>query len=135
MDREKLEKLRKRLSSTAPLIGGLKRRGAVKDLEKDGSADAVELLLEAAENAGRAGPPGAIVEALGRMAVGPEESAREVLFRLVIEKDHRRAREIVLSRGLAPKGTVERALFYYVTGQWEKYEELDFDHALLIQGY
>jgi hypothetical protein len=35
----------------------------------------------------------------------------------------------------APRDSVQRALFYFLTGRWEEYESLDFDHAYLRTAY
>jgi WD40 repeat protein len=35
----------------------------------------------------------------------------------------------------APRDTRQRALFYFLTGRWEEYESLDFDHAFLRAAY
>jgi WD40 repeat protein len=35
----------------------------------------------------------------------------------------------------APRDSVQRALFYFLTGRWEEYESLDFDHAFLRTAY
>jgi hypothetical protein len=35
----------------------------------------------------------------------------------------------------APRNSVQRALFYFLTGRWEEYESLDFDHAFLRTAY
>jgi hypothetical protein len=37
--------------------------------------------------------------------------------------------------GDAPHDSVQRALFYFLTGRWEEYGSLDFDHAFLRTVY
>ncbi len=60
--------------------------------------------------------------------------AREALCDAVLEDDPL-ARAIALEAGYAPGAAGRRALFYFLTGQWEAYEALDFDHALLRAAY
>ncbi len=57
--------------------------------------------------------------------------ARETLCRLVIEQDHPAAMEAALETGCLPRDISRRALFLFLTEQWEAYENLDFDHYLL----
>jgi hypothetical protein len=45
------------------------------------------------------------------------------------------ALEIALAAGYAPRDANRRALFYFLTEQWEKYESLDFDQSLLKSAY
>jgi hypothetical protein len=71
-------------------------------------------------------------EALLRLGV-PE--AREALCRLATEPEQPVAREIALAAGYAPEDPGRRALFYFLTGQWERYEELDLDRGLLRAAY
>ncbi len=59
------------------------------------------------------------------------EDAREALCRAVIEHEHPLALEIALETGYLPREASERALFLFLTEQWERYEDLDFDYYLL----
>lgn len=60
-----------------------------------------------------------------------QEEAKEALCRIVIEHDHPIALEITLETGYLPRDASQRALFLFLTEQWERYEVLDFDHYLL----
>jgi WD40 repeat protein len=62
-------------------------------------------------------------------------SAQQALCRLVMHHDLPAAREQVLAVGYEPYEDLQRAVFYFLTGQWDKYEGLDFDHALLRAAY
>ena len=57
--------------------------------------------------------------------------AQEVFCRLVIEFGLPVYREIVLQTRYAPREVEKRALFLFLTEQWEKYLDLDFDQSLL----
>lgn len=61
--------------------------------------------------------------------------AREALCRLAIERDLPVAREAALVAGFTPAAPRERALFLFLTGQWELYRRADPDGALLGEAY
>ncbi|MBV9406188.1 MAG: WD40 repeat domain-containing protein [Acidobacteriaceae bacterium] len=61
--------------------------------------------------------------------------AQDALCLAVIEHDHPLAREAALSVGHAPREAGTRALFFFLTEQWEKYNSLDFDQSLLRAAY
>ncbi len=60
-----------------------------------------------------------------------EPSTREEICRWVIEHNHPVARRIALTANYFPKDPHQRALFFLLTEQWERYEGLDFDFSLL----
>ncbi|MBI2946942.1 MAG: HEAT repeat domain-containing protein [Verrucomicrobia bacterium] len=43
--------------------------------------------------------------------------------------------KLAAEKGYAPRDPGKRALFFFLTGQMERYETLDFDHRLLRAGY
>jgi WD40 repeat protein len=57
------------------------------------------------------------------------------MCRLVINSDYGPARDEVLAAGYQPEEEIHRALFFFMTGQWEVYEALDFDHHMLRTAY
>lgn len=61
--------------------------------------------------------------------------SQEELCRWVVEHDHSQARKAALEADLAPQDPYQRALFFLLTEQWEKYESLDFDASLLRAVY
>jgi len=61
--------------------------------------------------------------------------AQEALCRLVLEREQPLAREIVVTARYAPANPTTRALFYFLTDQWEQYASLDFDQRLLGAAY
>jgi WD40 repeat protein len=60
---------------------------------------------------------------------------QEFLCRLVIEQEHPIARQVALKAQYTPREPSQRALFYFLTEQWEKYETLDYEHSLLEKVY
>jgi WD40 repeat protein len=96
-----------------------------------GGAELVEPLLRFCADAD------AVVAQRAREVLGRLDSAeaRETLCRLAIDRDDVTAREVAASAGYAPREAGQRALFYFLTGQWDAYEALDFDRALLRAVY
>ncbi|GAB4448809.1 MAG: hypothetical protein Fur0044_44460 [Anaerolineae bacterium] len=62
-------------------------------------------------------------------------AAQEALCRLVIEQDLPPAREAALEAGYLPQEPAQRALFFFLTDQWARYDSLDFDRRLLRTVY
>lgn len=62
-------------------------------------------------------------------------AAQEALCRLVIEQDSPPAREAALEAGYLPQEPAQRALFFFFTDQWARYDSLDFDRRLLRTVY
>lgn len=63
------------------------------------------------------------------------KAAKEELIRLVIEQDLPLALDAAISLDYLPEDSTRKALFYFVSEQWAKYEALDFDHRLLRAYY
>jgi sugar lactone lactonase YvrE len=135
MDAGKLKKYRRQLRSRTPLIGGWLQAQALKTLAEDGSAEAVRLLAETAVHGDDDVLHATALGSLRQLAEADNVPAREALCRLVIHHDHPEARALVFAAGYLPHDEVQRALFYFLTDQWQKYEGLDFDHRLLREAY
>jgi hypothetical protein len=58
-------------------------------------------------------------------------TAQEAVCGRFIQQDLPFLRKVLVKAGYAPLKPGERALFYFLTGQWEKYENLDFDQTFL----
>jgi len=56
---------------------------------------------------------------------------RDELCRAAAEEDHPLARKVCLEEGFEPRQPDQRALFYFMTEQWDRYQALDFDQRLL----
>jgi WD40 repeat protein len=70
-----------------------------------------------------------------KLAEHGEPVAQEIICQLFVQYEEPEAREIAVHAGYAPGNNVKRALFYFLSEQWEQYETFDFDHRLLIAGY
>ena len=97
----------------------------------EGDADVVEPLARACED----GDPTIAEQARLALRQLKNLDAHEALCRLVIEYNHPLAREIAVTAQYAPRAPHQRALFYFLTGQWDKYESLDFDQTMLGTAY
>lgn len=64
-----------------------------------------------------------------------DRRAQDAVCRLFIQQDMRLAKEAALTADYVPIDAVQRALFFFLTGQWERYDELDFDRNLLRIAY
>ncbi|HDQ71766.1 MAG TPA: hypothetical protein ENN19_06670 [Chloroflexi bacterium] len=65
------------------------------------------------------------------------QEARDAACRFLIENDDLDVslQEIVLSAGYTPTDEGERAVYFFLTGQWQRYEGLDYDQHLLRSIY
>ncbi len=61
--------------------------------------------------------------------------AREALCTAVMDQEHALARSICLECSYLPEAPERRALFLFLTEQWDAYERLDFDQRLLNAVY
>ena len=61
--------------------------------------------------------------------------AKESICCLIIEQDHQVARQVAFTARYVPKDPIQKALFYFMTEQWDKYESLDFDQTLLQKAH
>lgn len=61
--------------------------------------------------------------------------AQEALCREIVERENAPAQEAALSTGYLPRETQQRALYLFITRQWERYDSLDFDRRLMRLAY
>jgi hypothetical protein len=54
---------------------------------------------------------------------------------LFIQHDDAAARQLALDLGHAPRDPIQRALFFFLAEQWDRYEKLDFHHTLIGTAY
>lgn len=62
-------------------------------------------------------------------------AAREALALLYIRCEDDHARQILLTSAGLPEDPTQRALLFFLGGDWARYETLDFDHHLLLSAY
>ena len=97
------------------------------DLAEQISPEAVAGLVTAAEDADPAIREGAS-QAIQNLK---NVEAQEALLEHLIAAEHPLAQEKALRAGYLPQSPEKRALYLFLTGQWEDYETLDFDRRLL----
>jgi WD40 repeat protein len=134
-DLKRLQRLKADLHNRMPLIGGWLRHEAARTLVEDGSPEAISALTETLIRGNDPKVHGIALKALLKWAGAGKPEAQDALCRLVIERDESVVREIVLAAHYTPRDLSQRALFYLLTEQWEKYEQLDFDQHLLKTAY
>lgn len=71
-------------------------------------------------------------ELLPKMKLG---LAKTELCWLAVQTEQPFIEHVAVRNGWQPYETYQRALFYFVTGQYEKYDELDFDGRILRMSY
>jgi WD40 repeat protein len=130
-----VEKCRQWLRNRWPVIGGWLRGQAIKKLARDGSPEAVRTLAGVVWRGEEAEARAEALEALRRLARQENHSAQEALCRFVTHHHQPSTEREVLAAGYRPREESQRALFYFLTEQWEEYEALDFDHGLLRTVY
>ncbi|MCR4413935.1 MAG: hypothetical protein NUV77_16085, partial [Thermoguttaceae bacterium] len=57
--------------------------------------------------------------------------AQDALCRAAIERDHAAAGDIAVAAGFMPRDQRDRALFLFLTEQWDRYQEFDFDGRIM----
>ena len=62
-------------------------------------------------------------------------AAREVICRLFIQYEDRAARDLAVASNFSPENISEKALFYFLSEQWDLYAQSDVNHAALIHAY
>jgi WD40 repeat protein len=132
---DQLEKYRQWLHNRWPLVGGWLRGRAVRRLTADGSTAAVRTLAGVAWRGEDPEGRTAALDALRELAREENIPAQEALCRFVMHHDDAATRREVLAAGYLPREESQRALFLFLTEQWEEYEALDFDHSLLRSVY
>lgn len=76
-----------------------------------------------------------ILERLASLAQSNHAAARDALCRLVILYDDPAALEICFKHHYTPSTPSEKALYLFLTSQWEEYESFDFAHQWLLEAY
>jgi hypothetical protein len=58
-------------------------------------------------------------------------TAQEFLYLWLVRRENETVTQIAIEKAYAPTGLNERAIFYFLTRQFTKYDELDFDHRMM----
>lgn len=98
--------------------------------------------LDVAEDAGPEDLPGLLsalqdqddairANAASALAHLKREETIDALCSRVIETDDPQARAVALTNAYAPRTPELRALFYFLTHQWDAYDALDFDQSMM----
>lgn len=135
MDNDQIQDYRRRLRTRIPLLGPWRQTRVFQELSDDGSAEAVRLLAEVTLWQNLDHVAEGAFQTLRKLAQEGNTPAREAMCRLVVQHEHRKAKASVLTEGYVPHDESHRALFFFMTEQWDKYEGLDFDHRLLRAAY
>ena len=97
----------------------------------DGGQEIVEPLLEAFEDRDIE-----IANQASECAIlFDNPKCKNFLLDLIIKHNHPIACQIAIKAKYVPHELSQRALFYFLTEQWEKYETLDYEHSLLKKVY
>ncbi|HVN53489.1 MAG TPA: WD40 repeat domain-containing protein [Anaerolineaceae bacterium] len=64
-----------------------------------------------------------------------DADARKTLLNLYLYQNYAPARERITQKAILPQDPVRRALWFFLTEQWEKYASLDFNQSLLASAY
>lgn len=95
------------------------------------TGDSIEPLIRALDDIDQE-----IAERAGKGLARLERATEiETFCEVLIHSDDPRLRKIAIERGYFPNEPSKRALFFFLTSQWERYEALDFDHQLLRAQY
>ena len=123
------------LYSRLPVLGAGRRAAAIRTLAADGGAAAIDALAEAAASHPEPVDRAACLEALATLGRAGSLPAREAVLRLAVQRDFASALELALAEAWSPRDARGQAVFFFLTGQWARYEDVDFDHALIRSAY
>jgi hypothetical protein len=125
--------LSRRIYSNFPVIGWLLRRWAAWQLAKDdGSGEAVAILAEVVTRS-----RDRVVREMA-LAVLSRLKNKEIIDQFCkkwMENPNGLLENIIRKKSYEPNEVSTKALFYFLLGSWQKYEDLDFDQRLLTKAY
>ncbi len=70
-----------------------------------------------------------------RQRASTSERVAEAVAQLFLHHEDAAARDLAVQQGYAPRNSIQKALFFFLTEQWERYERLDFNHTLIGAAY
>lgn len=101
------------------------------DIVESGTAQIVEPLMQACQD----GDPEISERAYWALRNLRDEGAQDALCRFYIEHDSVIAHDAVLDAGYALRDEQQRAVFLFLSAQWERYDLLDYDRRFLRTAY
>lgn len=128
-------RLRALLLNPPALLGNLRQTQALNQLIRDNTLPAWDILAEVLLTSPDAHLQQRLWQRWREEVQRGNREAGEGLCRALITYDAPALLRYALSHGLRPQDELQRALFYFLTEQWEAYEELDFDHRRLREAY
>jgi len=132
LDKIQLSKWQKALDSRIPILGGVRRRGAVKELAQRAEEPAVILLLVQAAGIGDAQVSGMARAALDSL---PRGDAQDALCELAITDPSGPAAKICIAKQYRPRDQERACLMFFVTEQLDAYFKEDDDFQYLRLQY
>ena len=124
--------LSERIYSDFPIFGSCIRQRAAVALSKAKSPQAVKILAEAVV---RSSDRKVITIALEALRNLRDKKAIDTFCEIWLDKQSQQFRAIIKKCNYAPSDANTRALFYFLMGDWQKYEGLDIDQKLLANAY
>lgn len=97
----------------------------------DGKAEVVPALIQAC----RDGDPEIAQQAQAAVLLLKDPEAQDEVCRIYLEQNDPIARQAAIQAGYLPIEAHQRALFFFLTDSWERYQALDFDRRLLRSAY
>ncbi len=70
-----------------------------------------------------------------RQRASTSERVAETVAQLFLRHEDVAARDLAVEQGYTPRDSIQKALFFFLTEQWERYEKLDFNHTLIGAAY
>lgn len=131
MDKNAIEKAARQLDSRTLVIGAMLRRSACAKLAEDSGPLAVGHLVRAL----RSDDPEVARTADSALCALKNEQAIEALCDIAISDPAGRAAEIARENDYQPANVSRRCVFFLLTGQVEKYLDLDFEFQHLRAEY
>ncbi len=97
----------------------------------DSEAEAIPALIQACQDR----DPDITHRAQVAVLLLKNPEAQDEVCRIYLERNDPIARQAAEQAGYLPKDTNQRALFFFLTDSWDRYQALDFDRRLLRSAY
>jgi hypothetical protein len=132
MDAERLTSCARRAAARPlPLFGRWLRRRAISALLADGSGAGMNAVIEALPTWSGAERDWLLMQIVAYASVG----GRDAVFQHFLRRPDPDLCAMLVAWAYAPKDAAHQALLFFLTGQWQRYQDLDVDHSLLREAY